>query len=67
MKTSKGIVKLTSAKRKIPNSMLTLIHLTDFGLWYAMNPSCALAKFDTQLRWFCVCQFGNNHRFHPWH
>ena len=43
------------------------MHSTDFGLWSAMNPNCVWAKFDTQLRWFCVCQFGNNHRFHPWH
>ena len=62
-----GIVKLTSAKCKIPNFILTLMHSTDFGLWSAMNPNCVWAKFDTQLRWFCVCQFGNGHRFHPWH
>ena len=43
------------------------MHSTDFGYGYAMNPSCVSAKFDTQLRWFCVCPFGNGHRFHPWH
>lgn len=35
-----GIVKLTSAKCKIPNFILTLMHSTDFGLWSAMNPNC---------------------------
>ena len=38
--TAKGIVKLTSAKCKIPNFILTLMHSTDFGLWSAMNPNC---------------------------
>ena len=38
--TAAGIVKLTSAKCKIPNFILTLMHSTDFGLWSAMNPNC---------------------------
>ncbi len=40
IKKQRGIVKLTSAKCKIPNFILTLMHSTDFGLWSAMNPNC---------------------------